>query len=317
MRSVETIMRPSAKTTLLTATITAALTLSGCAEWATYDEDFRLPGGGGATLDDFSATTLQHLQLRGLMSSYLGVAPGMGAGYVLLDYDAIRASDEARHTLGQYLAVLASVDPSKLASPDERLAYWINAYNAAVIHGVVNKYMGNKNYRVTDDGMFFDDPLYTFGGVEAMNTNHIEQGVLRGEWGHASLPRSGKLLEQLQTWHKELWGSGKIDPRFHAAVNCAALSCPNLLAVAPYAYDAATLDQQLDDAVKQWLDNPDKGAGPGGISKLFDWYRSDFEASHGSVDAFITAFRTEGLKGVNTSNFLTYDWTLNIKGAKK
>jgi hypothetical protein len=168
---------------------------------------------------------------------------------------------------------------------------------------------------VTSSGTFFDNPVHTFGG-QKMTLNHVEQGVLRGKWSHASVPRSGALLAQLKAWHDELWGQRKLDARFHAAVNCAAVSCPNLLGVAPFAYDPDRLDEQLDAATTAWLDSPDKGAGPNGISRLFEWYREDFEASHGTVDKFIAAFRTDGLKGVDTSRHLDYDWTLNIKGAK-
>jgi Protein of unknown function, DUF547 len=308
--------RPSNSRTraILAPLLISAALLAGCSEWVVYDDDFVPRGGTASTLDDFSATKLQHLKLRGLMSGY--VSAGKDSAYVLVDYLALDDSDEARYTLEQYLNVLASVDPSKLVSKNERYAYWINAYNAGVITGVINAFGGSSSYKVTDSSSFFDKPNLTVGGQKAMTANHIEQGVLRGAWDHASIPKSGALLAQLKTWHKELWSGGSIDARFHAAVNCAALSCPNLLAAAPYAYDPATLDKQLDAAVKQWLDSADKGAGPGGVSKLFDWYKSDFEASHGSVDKFIAAFRTEGLKNVSTSSFLTYDWTLNIRGAK-
>jgi hypothetical protein len=308
--------RPSTSPALATvaALLIGAAALAGCSEWVVYDDDFVPRGGTAATLDDFTATTLQHLKLRGLMSGYASV--GKDSAYVLVDYQALDGSDEARYTLEQYLNVLATVEPSKLSTKNERQAYWINAYNAGVITGVINAFGGSAGYKVTDSSSFFDKPSLTFGGQKAMTLNHIEQGVLRGDWDHASIPKSGKLLDQLKAWHKELWGGGAVDSRFHAAVNCAALSCPNLLAAAPYAYDAATLDAQLDAAVTAWLDSADKGAGPAGISKLFDWYKSDFEASHGSVDKFISAFRTQGLQDVNTQTFLTYDWTLNIKGAK-
>lgn len=308
-------MRPPLKAISAALLGAAVLLTAGCAEYVAYDDGFELPGGQApASLEGFTASALGHLQLRGLMSRYVG--PGADGAYVLLDYDALAASDEARFTLDQYLAVLAAVDPAKLTSRAERLAYWINAYNAAVVRGVLARYKGDPTFKVTSSGTFFDDPVHTFGG-QKMTLNHLEQGVLRGAWSHASIPRSGALLEQLKTWHAELWGAGgKVDPRFHAAVNCAALSCPNLLAAAPFAYDAASLEAQLQAATVAWLDSAAKGAGPAGISRLFDWYRDDFVASHGGVDAFIAAYRTGGLQGVDSGRFLDYDWTLNIKGAR-
>ena len=296
------------------ATLVAALFgVLGCSEYVAYDEDFRLPGSTPTTLDGFAPTTLSHLQLRGLIARYTSKSKdGM---YVLVDYDGLAASPEARLSLDQYRTMLASVNPTGLASTSERLAYWVNGYNASVIHGVLTNYKGKATWKATDSGKFFDDPIFTFGG-QAMTLNHLEQGVMRGDWSYPGMPRSGKLLAKLQTWHKELWGNQKVDARIHAAINCAAISCPNLLSTAPYVFEAATIKKQLEAATTAWLDSPEKGAGPNGISALFQWYTKDYQAHHASVKEFIAAYRTDGLKNVDTSRYLTYDWTLNIKGAK-
>ncbi|MCH7814126.1 MAG: hypothetical protein IID40_08920 [Planctomycetes bacterium] len=60
------------------------------------------------------------------------------------------------------------------------------------------------------------------------------------------------------------------------------------------------------------LGNPRKGAGPDGVSPLFDWFAGDFIEDAGSVDQFIEGHRDEGLVEVNTASFLAYDWSLNI-----
>ncbi len=290
--------------------LTAALLLlaAGCSEYVEYDEDFRLPGSTPVTLDGFSPKTLSHLQFRGLVMKFTGKSKD--GIYVLVDYDGMTASPEALLNLQQYRTMIASVNPSKLASKAERLAYWFNGYNASVWHGVLTNYKGKSTWKATDSGRFFDDPIFTFGGQQ-LTLNHLEQGVLRGDWSYPGMPRSGKLLQQLQTWHKELWGSDKVDPRLHAAINCAAVSCPNLLNSTPFIFEAATIKDQLQKATVAWLDSS-KGAGPNGISALFEWYAKDWLITHSSVDEFIKAYRTNGLKGVDTSKYLTYDWTLNI-----
>jgi hypothetical protein len=298
---------------ITTLALTAALLgLAGCSEYVAYDEDFRLPGSAPTTLDGFAPTTLSHLQFRGLMSRY--TSRSKDGAYVLMDYDALAASPEARYTLDRYRAMIASVDPSTLATPNERLAYWYNGYNASVIHGVITNYGGKASWKATDGGKFFDDPIFTFGGVQ-LTLNNLEQGVLRGDWGYAGIPRSGKLLDRLKAWHKDLWGGGKIDARLHVMINCAAVSCPNLLDKFPFACDANQVEQQMAAATTAWLDSA-KGAGPNGISALFEWYPKDFVARHASIDDFIAAYRTGGITGVDTSKHLTYDWTLNKKGAK-
>ena len=294
----------------LAATLLAA---AGCSEYVAYDEDFRLPGSSPTTLDGFSPTTLSHLQLRGLMSRY--ASRSKDGVYVLMDYDALAASPEARYTLDRYRAMIASIDPSTLASPNERLAYWFNGYNASVIHGVISNYGGKATWKATDGAKFFDDAIFTFGG-ELMTLNNLEQGVLRGAWDYAGIPRSGKLLDKFKVWHKELWGGGKIDARLHAMINCAAVSCPNLLDKFPFVCDASLVEEQMKAATTAWLDSTAKGAGPNGISALFQWYPADFVARHASISDFIAAYRTGGIKDVDTTRYLTYDWTLNIKGAK-
>ena len=293
-------------------TVVVLLLAAGCSEYVEYDEDFRLPGSTPITLDGFAPTTLSHLQLRGLVARY--TTKSKDGVYVLVDYDAMAASPEALLTLQQYRTMIAAVDPSKLSSKEERLAYWFNGYNASVWHGVLTNYKGEATWKATDSGRFFDDPIFTFGGQQ-MTLNHLEQGVLRGDWSYPGMPRTGKLLEQLQTWHKELWGTDKVDPRLHAAINCAAVSCPNLLATAPFVFEAAVVKDQLQAATVAWLDSP-KGAGASGISALFEWYSKDWLVSHPTIDAFIKAYRTNGLTGIDSSRYLTYDWTLNIKGNK-
>lgn len=279
--------------------------LSACGEWIKAD-DFQ--GGAVGNGGDLSAvTSLRHDALSMVMTRYT-VKSGDA---VLFDYDGLAADGEARALLDHYLASLASVDPSKLASPAERLAYWINGYNAGVIQGVLRDYQGDPTFKVVDTGAFFDNPSVVFGG-ETMTLNQVENLVARGDTRH----NSGKgvstaRLELFAKWHQELWPGGKVDARIHAAFNCGALSCPNLLSSEPFVYTAATLEDQLQNNIVAWLD-AEKGAGSAGISQLFFWYKEDFIAHSGSVEDFIAQYRTGGLDGVDTSSYIEYDWTLNI-----
>lgn len=264
-------------------------------------------GGGGGGLEGFaSATRLEHLGLATLLRSYTQA----GGSTVLLDYHAMAASPEARDVLDRYVAALGAVDPSKLDSPQERLAFWINGYNAAVIQGVLADYQGSESFQVVGSGTFFDR-LLTLGGQQ-LTLNQVENVIVRGDLQHASAQGLTSAQSALfAKWHSELWQGATPDARLHAAFNCAALSCPSLLAAEPFVYTAATLDAQLASSVRGWLD-AEKGASAQGISKLFDWYAKDFVASEGSVEAFIAKHRTGGTQGVALDTFLEYDWTLNI-----
>ena len=293
------------------------LLLVSCAEYVRYEGT--TPNGGidRGSLDEetrmklATADHLDHLLLRGVLGQY--VRPSGDGNYIYFDYDALAASDEALLLLDQYLATLDLVTADQLRDESERLAYWINGYNAAVIRGVIDDYGGDPAYSVSNSGfIFFDRPSWHFGG-ETWSLNQIEHAIVRGDESHAAFQSSSPDQQaRFGALHASLWGANPVDARVHAALNCASLSCPNLLAADPYVFRAETLEMQLDQASRAFADNPIKGAGAEGISQLFDWYAKDFEAVYGNAAGFIQRHREGGLNGVNLDKYITYDWSLNI-----
>jgi hypothetical protein len=194
----------------------------------------------------------------------------------------------------------------------ERLAYWINGYNASVVLGVVQQYEGDHGFSVLDSGTFFDDQVYGFGG-QALSLNHVEQGILRGDMDHPSVSSAADdVRAYIEAAHADVFPGGVVDARIHVALNCASLGCPNLRPTAPYAYRPEHIDEQLDEMAVLFANSDTKGAGPDGISRLFDWYGGDFVADFGSVEAFIDTYREGGAADVDLDNWLTYDWSLNV-----
>ena len=231
---------------------------------------------------------------------------------VVVDYVALSNDGAAMMKLEEYRASLARVDASTLKGRAQQQVYWYNAYNASVIAGVLKKFGGNTaGFRVIQ-GTFFSDRVYTFGGT-TISLDQIENGVLRGEFGSAkvSTGTSAQVLDTITRWHQGVWGGETMDARFHAALNCGALGCPDLLIQAPGVYEADQLESQLGTVTTQWLASAQKGAGPAGVSKLFDWYKEDFKVDKGSVEAFVEAYRPGGKEGVEFGTYLEYDWTLN------
>jgi hypothetical protein len=206
---------------------------------------------------------------------------------------------------------LAKIDPSTLESEAQRQVYWYNAYNAGVIKGVLDNFNQSPSYDVISDVGFFERANFTFAGT-TLSLNQIEQGVLRGDFDNDSVKDSpADVLNKIKDWHAQTWTSDGVDARLHAALNCGALSCPNLLASSPFVWQVDTLDSELDRMTTAWLDNAAKGAGPDGVSTLFTWYKQDFLDAEGSVEAFIVKYRTGGTTGVDLGTTLEYDWTLN------
>jgi hypothetical protein len=150
---------------------------------------------------------------------------------------------------------------------DERLALCLNLYNALAVNTIL-RWM--KAHNGAPPSSINDLSTWRSGSVwkqragrlagSSVTLDFLEHGVLRAEWA---------------------------EPRVHACLVCASLSCPNLRSEA---FDARRLDAQLDDQARAWLANPTKGAlvtpaaapsadGPAPLvtlSRIFLWFRDDF-----------------------------------------
>ena len=140
----------------------------------------------------------------------------------LVDYAAL-ARD--RSALDRYLARLgqASPDsaPARFPDRDDPLAYWINAYNAIVLAGVLDR--GVDTPSVWGDG-FFGIGFFT-----------VERA------------RLGGARTSLKTLEDDIVRRRFRDPRVHAALNCASLGCPRL---PQRAFEGATLQTDLYAAMR-------------------------------------------------------------------
>jgi len=277
-----------------------------CGEFVRYEED---PPGpltpGGVEPDErlAAATRLDHLELEGLLSRHVIQA----GAQTFVDYEGLE-SPEARVALERYLATLRAVHPDQLEGKGQRLAYWINAYNASVLFGVLESWEGDPSYSVSDnDFAFFRQRGHRFAGL-TLTLDEIEHAIVRGDDVHPAL----RLAESdqkaaLESLHASIWDGAAVDARVHVALNCASLSCPNLL---PTVWRADTLDSQLDSAARAFCADASKGAGPGGLTPLFIWYAGDFEPAYGGAEGFVRAHRDD-VSDVDFGRVLTYDWTLN------
>ncbi|MDQ4139550.1 MAG: DUF547 domain-containing protein [Bacteroidota bacterium] len=167
--------------------------------------------------------------------------------------------------------------------PDNsKKAFYINAYNLLVIQAVANAYPLKS---VMDKPGFFDKTLHTVAG-EKLTLNDLEKK---------------KLLQPYQ------------DARLHFALACAAVSCPPL---ASYAYTLNGLNAQLDSRTKQAINNPtfikvNSKNQQVLISKIFDWYKTDFTKDNQTVLSFLNTYRTDKIPGNYQLGYYEYDWRLN------
>ena len=186
-----------------------------------------------------------------------------------------------------YVRNLDRINPDELRTREETLAFWINAYNALAIQGIL---IGDSPYTTTGKYRYFIKRTYRVGGG-ALNL-----------WG----------LE-----HKLLIPLG--EPRVHFAINCASWSCPKLQS---QTYLPDTLDRQLDAAARDFINDPqrnrfDRAQKMAHLSMIFNWYDDEFEAAAGSVLKYIARYVDDPLLAreltldVYAIRYLPYDWSLN------
>ena len=225
-----------------------------------------------------NAKPIPHDAWNGLLKKYVD-------NNGMVDYAGLKAKDA--RTLDQYLELVSANAPAADWSKDEKLAYWINAYNAFTIKQIVDKYptesiIGNQLQLVSPGGPF-NKKYFKIGGKD-MSLNNIEQDIIRKEFK---------------------------EPRIHFALVCAAISCPKLR---NEAYTPAKLDQQLADQARDFLNDPKKNTvskDKVSVSKIFDWYKDDFGKSDENVVKFINQYSQTKADPKAGVSYQKYNWDLN------
>ncbi len=208
------------------------------------------------------------------------VKPGTknGVELMLVDYAAIKSDG----SLDKAYQELSAFKLASLSSREEKLAFYINAYNILALKMVADHWPTES---IKDAGNLlspvWDKPVGELGGKQ----------VTLGEVEHKILRPMG-------------------EPRIHLAIVCASVSCPDLR---NEPYTAAQLYKQLDEQAKSFLDNPGKGLkiekDSLRVSQIFDWFETDF-ASKGGVKAFVENYIPDAPDLKIKAN-LPYDWEIN------
>jgi len=196
-----------------------------------------------------------------------------------------RYGDVDRKALQSYLATLSKVQEKefKTWSREEQMAFLINAYNAFTVEKILSRYPDLRS--IWDFGRIFGNPFkdefFTLLG-RPMSLDGIEHGLLRKDYR---------------------------DPRVHYAVNCASVGCPMLR---EEAYVAARLERQLEEQAARFLSDRSRNRWHDGrleVSKIFDWFREDFEPRQAYFARYASLLGYPG--GEAPLSFLDYDWSLN------
>jgi hypothetical protein len=192
-----------------------------------------------------------------------------------VNYKMLKADQTA---LNAYLNTLAAETPQSTWSRAEKMAYWINAYNAFTVKLIIDHYPLTKITNL-DGGKPWDVKRIDLGGKK-YSLNQIENEIIRPQFK---------------------------DARIHFALNCAAKSCPPLY---NRAFTAANLEKALTERTRRFLADPNAntlGVERVSVSKIFEWYAADF----GKLPEFLSKYSNVAVQGNAAVDYREYDWRLN------
>jgi hypothetical protein len=194
----------------------------------------------------------------------------------------------------------------------EKIAFWINAYNALTLKAIVTHYPIQPSF---------------FASLRFPKSS-IRQ--IPGVWDELRFGVMGRKMTLDEIEHETLRRQFS-EPRIHMALVCAAMGCPPLRSE-PYLGDK--LEAQLKDQTRRFLQNPlkfriDQGGGRVHLSSIFKWFAEDFVktygtgekfAGHNSTEQAVMNFVSQYLDGQERQYlatgryhiaYLNYDWSLN------
>jgi cellulose synthase/poly-beta-1,6-N-acetylglucosamine synthase-like glycosyltransferase len=206
-----------------------------------------------------------------------------------VDYATLK---KERAPLDRYVKSLANASPGKVET--ERIAFWINAYNALTLQHVLDHKPDTGAFSVYRDvKKFWDRRTWPVAGRK-VTLNDIEHRILRKDFK---------------------------EPRIHFALNCASRSCPPLLG---RLYRGGELDAVLTRQTRAFLANKrrntfDLARRRADLSQIFQWYRKDFGPR---LQVFLARYApgpelARSLREHRWSlSYLRYDWDLNEAGRR-
>lgn len=242
-----------------------------------------------STSRESSTLQIDNADWAKILDKYVAFDP---SGINRFNYAAMTVSDHAQ--LKKYISNLEKIDPLELNAPEQQ-AYWINFYNALTVNVVLDHYPIH-SIRDIKSGIFTPGPwdrILATVNNHPLTLNNIEHDILRA------------------IWH---------DPRFHYAVNCASLGCPNLAHVP---YSGARLHEQLDEASRDFINHPRAVSVRGKrvtLSKIYTWYSDDFgDGSAPMILDHVAQYADVELKSKLAEDSdidgYQYDWRLNAPGS--
>lgn len=279
------------KKLLLLALLPAVLSLGSCSTTHT------LPVNNGSAIAQESTTGTATAAVN--TAAFATVLSTYVDDQGLVDYASLQNDRQALDAYNASLQ-LTSQATYESWSEAEQIALLINAYNALTLKSIIDESPIKESIKDIVGVWRFKK----HGLLEDKQTlNNIEHDILRADFN---------------------------EPRIHAALVCAAISCPYLR---QEPFTGENLDAQLDDQSKIFISRPeafeiDRVNNEVKLSAIFDWFGQDWVASYSTAEGFagsesqravlnfisgyLSEEDSEYLKaGGYTISYNDYDWSLN------
>ena len=212
----------------------------------------------------------------------------------MVNYKAWHASAEDRAKLTNYIESLSRADLEQPAERNQKLAYWINAYNAVTLDGILK--------------------LYPTTSIR----NHTAKAIGYNIWKNLMFSVDDKQINLDSIEHKVLRKMG--EPRIHFAIVCASISCPRLL---NEAYVSKDLEKQLVTNTKDFFSRSrnlqfDPNRSVLKMNQILSWFATDFGSNSSEqlkniFPYFPEQIRTAIAQKQLNIDYLSYDWNLNTQ----
>ena len=193
----------------------------------------------------------------------------------VVDYEGFKKDSDK---FNEFLRQLSRVKINSSWTKADKMAFWINVYNAYTVKLIVNNY-----------------PLSSIKEI-------------KNPWKQKFFAINGTIMNLSQVEHNILRSYG--DPRIHFAINCASASCPRLIQVP---FTAGNLERLLERQNKEFINDPFHNTITGytvNISNIFDWYKKDFKEDSGTVTNFINKYSNVNIGNQKEKGYKPYDLSL-------
>ena len=204
----------------------------------------------------------------------------------MVDYKNLQME---RTKLQSYLQVLETNAPQASWTNNQKLAFWINTYNAFTLDLILTHYpitsikeIGSV-IKIPRFSTAWDIKFITIGG-NTYDLNDIEHEIIRKNFD---------------------------EPRIHFALVCAAVSCPKLQNRAFTSENlAALLNKAATDFLANIEKNDFKNTEKAELSKIFRWYEGDFK-NDGTLIEYLNQYAPLQLEKDAKIAWKEYNWALN------